>query len=220
MPITLDPATALLLIDLQRGITALPTAHPADDIVLCAAALAIVFREHHLPVVATRVAFSADGGDVVRTRTAADTPMVTFGTEGTVMQPELQLDEHDLLITKRGWNAFYGTELDLQLRRRGITGIVLAGISTSVGVESAARAAAERDYQLTIVTDAVTDTDLGAHKNSLDVIFPKIAELATTDEVIAALDARSPQRVAKTRTANRSWSDLGQHKRGAFYEEL
>ena len=101
--------------------------------------------------------------------------------------------ESAILITKRGWNAFYGTELDLQLRRRGITGIVLAGISTSVGIESAARAAAERDYQLTIVTDAVTDTDLGAHNNSLNAIFPKIAELATTDEVVAALDARGPR---------------------------
>jgi nicotinamidase-related amidase len=123
--------------------------------------------------------------------------MVTFGPEGTVMRPELRLDQHDILITKRGWNAFYGTELDLQLRRRGITGIVLAGISTSVGIESAARAATERDYQLTIVTDAVTDTDLGAHTNSLNVIFPKIAELATTDEVIAALDARSARRAVR-----------------------
>jgi nicotinamidase-related amidase len=190
MPATLDQATALVLIDLQHGITALPTAHPADDIVLRSAALANAFRDHHLPVVATRVGFSADGGDVVRTRTAANTPMVTFGPEGIVMRPELRLNENAILITKRGWNAFYGTELDLQLRRRGITGIVLAGISTSVGIESAARAAAERDYQLTIVTDAVTDTDLGAHNNSLNVIFPKIAELATTDEIVAALDAR------------------------------
>ncbi len=193
MPATLDQATALVLIDLQHGITALPTAHPADDIVMRSAALADAFREHHLPVVATRVGFSADGGDVVRTRTAANTPMVTFGPEGTVMRPELRLNENAILITKRGWNAFYGTELDLQLRRRGITGIVLAGISTSVGIESAARAAAERDYQLTIVTDAVTDTDLGAHNNSLNVIFPKIGELATTDEVVAALDARGAQ---------------------------
>jgi nicotinamidase-related amidase len=193
MPATLDQATALVLIDLQYGITALPTAHPADDIVLRSAALADAFREHHLPVVATRVGFSADGGDVVRTRTAANAPMVTFGPEGTVMRPELRLNENAILITKRGWNAFYGTELDLQLRRRGISGIVLAGISTSVGIESAARAAAERDYQLTIVTDAVTDTDLGAHNNSINAIFPKIAELATTDEIVAALDARGPQ---------------------------
>jgi nicotinamidase-related amidase len=200
MPTTLDPATALILIDLQEGITGLPTAHSADDIVLGCAALAAAFREHHLPVVATRVGFSPDGGDVVRTRTAANAPMVTFGAEGTVMRPELRLGATDIVITKRGWNAFYGTELDLQLRRREITGIVLAGISTSVGVESAARAATERNFQLTIVTDAVTDTDLGAHNNSLNVIFPKIAELATTDEVIAALDARSQQRAAFSET--------------------
>jgi nicotinamidase-related amidase len=193
MPATLDQATALVLIDLQQGITALPTVHPADEIVRRSAALADAFRGHQLPVVATRVGFSADGGDVVRTRTAANAPMVTFGAEGTVLRPELRLNENAILITKRGWNAFYGTELDLQLRRRGITGIVLAGISSSVGVESAARAAAERDYQLTIVTDAVTDTDLGAHNNSLNAIFPKIAELATTGEVVAALDARGAQ---------------------------
>jgi nicotinamidase-related amidase len=66
MPATPAPATALVLIDLQYGITALPTAHPADDIVLRSAALANACREHHLPVVATRVGFSADGGDVVR----------------------------------------------------------------------------------------------------------------------------------------------------------
>jgi nicotinamidase-related amidase len=197
MPTTLDPATALILIDLQEGITALPTAHSADDIVLGCAALATAFREHHLPVVATRVGFSSDGGDVVRTRTAANTPMVTFGPEGTVMRPELRLGESDIVITKRGWNAFYGTELDLQLRRRGITGIVLAGISTSVGVESAARAATERNYQLTIVTDAVTDTNVGAHTNSLSFIFPKIAELATTDEVVSALDGRSTRRAVR-----------------------
>ncbi len=94
----------------------------------------------------------------------------------------------DIRVTKRGWNAFYGTELDLELRRRKITGIVLAGISTSIGVESAARAANERGYELTIVTDAVTDTSERAHRNSLEVIFPRIAELATTEEVLTTID--------------------------------
>jgi nicotinamidase-related amidase len=77
---------------------------------------------------------------------------------------------------------------DLELRRRKITGIVLAGISTSIGVESAARAANERGYDLTIVTDAVTDTSEGAHFYSLEVISPRIAELATTNEVLAAIE--------------------------------
>ena len=112
------------------------------------------------------------------------TPTPDYGEFRT----EIKLGNGDIPITKRGWNAFYGTELDLELRRRKITGIVLAGISTSMGVESAARAANERGYELAIVTDAVTDTARGAHLNSLEMIFPQIAELATTDEVLAALE--------------------------------
>lgn len=188
MSTTIDPATALVLIDLQRGITAMPTIHPADEIVARGARLATAFREHHLLVVASRVAFSPDGGDILKTRTAASGPAVTPGPDWADLRPELRIGDGDLQITKRGWNAFYGTELDLQLRRRRITGLVLAGISTSIGVESTARAANERGYQLTVVTDAVTDLVAGAHANSLEVIFPRIAELATTDEVIAALD--------------------------------
>ena len=188
MPPRLDPATALILIDLQHGITALPTVDPSDQIVARGARLADAFRAHKKLVVATRVAFSPDGGDVVKTRTAANrggpTPTPDYGE----FRSELKLGDGDIPITKRGWNAFYGTELDLELRRRKITGIVLAGISTSIGVESAARAANERGYELTIVTDAVTDTARGAHLNSLEVIFPRIAELATTDDVLSALE--------------------------------
>jgi nicotinamidase-related amidase len=193
MATRLDPATALILIDLQHGITALPTVDPSDQIVARGARLADAFRAHKKLVVATRVAFSPDGGDVLKTRTAANragpTPTPDYGE----FRSELKLGNGDIPITKRGWNAFYGTELDLELRRRKITGIVLAGISTSIGVESAARAANERGYELTIVADAVTDTSERAHLNSLEVIFPRIAELATTDEILAALDARGPQ---------------------------
>jgi nicotinamidase-related amidase len=188
MPTTLDPETALILIDLQHGITNLPTVAPSGQIVARGAYLADAFRAHKMLVVATRVAFSPDGGDVVKTRTTE------LGTDpGSVpdygaLHSELNLGNDDVLITKRGWNAFYGTDLDLELRRRKITGIVLAGISTSIGVESAARAANERGYELTIVTDAVTDTSERAHLNSIEVIFPRIAELATTEEVLTALE--------------------------------
>jgi nicotinamidase-related amidase len=189
MPTTLDPETVLILIDLQHGITALPTVHPSDQIVARSARLADAFRAHKKLVVATQVAFSADGGDVVATRTATgngdrSAPPPDWGE----FHAELNLGDCDIPITKRGWNAFYGTDLDLELRRRKITGIVLAGISTSIGVESAARAANERGYELTIVTDAVTDTSERAHLNSLEVIFPRIAELATTEEVLTAIE--------------------------------
>jgi nicotinamidase-related amidase len=187
MPATLDPATALVLIDLQHGITGMPTAHPSEEIVARCAQLAEAFRANAKLVAATRVAFARDGGDVIKTRTAESrtgaTPVPDYGQ----LRTELGLSDRDILITKHGWSAFYGTELDLELRRRKITGIVLGGISTSIGVESTARAANERGYELTIVTDAVTDPDEGAHLNSLRAVFPRIAELATTEEVLTAL---------------------------------
>src|SRR5580700_4894149 len=188
MPTTLDPETALILIDLQCGITALPTVDPSDQVVARGARLAEAFRAHKKLVVATRVAFSADGGDVITTRTAANGIKHHSPPDWGEFHGELKLGDGDIRVTKRGWNAFYGTDLDLELRRRKITGIVVAGISTSIGVESAARAANERGYELTIVTDAVTDTAGGAHLNSLEVIFPLIAQLATTDEVLAAIE--------------------------------
>ena len=188
MSTNLDSATALVLIDLQDGITALPTAHPSEEIVKRCAQLADAFRVNDKLVVATKVAFDRDGGDVIKTRTAESAtgsePVPDYGE----LRTEVGVSNRDIVVTKHGWNAFYGTELDLELRRRKITGIVLAGISTSIGVESAARAANERGYELTVVTDAVTDTSERAHLNSLEVIFPRIAELATTEEVLTAID--------------------------------
>jgi nicotinamidase-related amidase len=188
MTTTLDPATALVLIDLQHGITALPTAHPSEQIVARCAQLADAFRANDKLVVATRVAFARDGGDVIKTRTAESPTDSKQVPDYGDLRSEVGLSDRDIVVTKHGWSPFYGTELDLELRRRKITGIVLAGISTSIGVESTARAANERGYELTIVTDAVTDTSERAHLNSLEVIFPRIAELATTAEVLTAID--------------------------------
>ena len=152
----------------------------------------LAFGANDKLIAATRVAFARDGGDVITTRTAESPPDATPVPDYGQLRTEIGLSDRDILVIKHGWNAFYGTQLDLELRRRKITGIVLAGISTSIGVESTARAANERGYELTIVTDAITDTDEGAHRNSLTAIFPQIAELATTEEVLTALD-RSDQ---------------------------
>ncbi len=96
----------------------------------------------------------------------------------------------DILVTKRNWGAFHGTDLDLHLRRRGVTQIVLGGIATSIGVESTARAAHEHGYHVTLVTDAMSDLDQDAHRNSVERIFPRLGESGTTAEVIGLL-ARS-----------------------------
>jgi nicotinamidase-related amidase len=75
----------------------------------------------------------------------------------------------------------------VQLRRRGITQIVLTGVATSIGVESTARAAYEHGYHVTLATDAMTDLSASAHENSLNWIFPRLGEIGSTAEILALL---------------------------------
>ncbi len=195
MPCTaLDPNTALVVIDLQRGILALPIVHPAPDVLARSVRLVNAFRAQRRPVVLVRVAWSADGGDALSPRCDAPTPARTLPSDFATYADELHADPaRDMLITKRQWGAFYGTELDLQLRRRGVTGIVLCGISTSIGVESTARAAFELGYNLTFASDAMTDLSLDAHDRALRIIFPRMGETDTTDAILTHLALRQAQ---------------------------
>ncbi|MET9415734.1 isochorismatase family protein [Streptomyces klenkii] len=183
MPVTtLDKTTALVLIDLQKGIVALPTAHPSGEIVERGARLAAAFRDHGLPVVLVRVTGAAPG--------RSETPLRggELPADFAELMPELGRAESDIVVTKHTWGAFHATDLDLQLRRRGVTQVVLAGIATGAGVESTARAAHEHGYHVTVVTDAVTDTDPEVHRIAVEKIFPRLAETGTADEVIKLLD--------------------------------
>lgn len=188
---TLDPKTALVVIDLQNGVAALPgDPHPTPDVIGKTVELADAFRKHNLLVVLVRVSIAADGSDWVPGRTeqprrsAGGTPPP--GADQIVDQ--LAGHAEDIIVTKRNWGAFHGTDLDIHLRRRGITQIVLTGIATSIGVESTARAAFEHGYHVTLATDAMTDMSADAHHNSLTRIFPRLGESGTTAEILALLD--------------------------------
>ena len=188
MPVTeLDTRTALVTIDFQNMLRGLPLIHPLEDVVGNAARLGTAFRERGLPVVNVRVSFSPDFGDAVKPR--ADRPMdLSHMAPGWDQHlEELGAQPTDVLVTKHQFGAFYGTDLDVQLRRRGVTGIVLAGSATGIGVESTARAAFEYGYKITIASDAVTDVNPATHANALENIFPLFAEIDTTDAIIAML---------------------------------
>jgi nicotinamidase-related amidase len=179
MPITqLDPKTALVVIDLQKGIVAMPTAQPVSEIVALAAALAQAFRAKGLPVVLVNVAGVAPG------RTEAGLRKFAFPPDWTELAPELDQQPGDILVTKHRWGAFIGTGLDETLRGLGVTQIVLAGVATSVGVESTARSAYDAGYNLALVTDAMTDRDADAHRYSIEKVFPRLGETDTTDNVL------------------------------------
>jgi nicotinamidase-related amidase len=182
MPITkLDAAAALVVIDLQKGIVAIPTAHPVAEIISRSAQLAREFRKRGLPVVLVNVDGRPD------TRTDAGRPNFSFPPDWTELVPELEQRPGDILVTKQSWGAFIGTPLHDELRHKGVTQIVLTGLATSIGVESTARSAYDYGYNVALVVDAMTDRDADAHRYSIEKIFPRLGETGTTEDVLNLL---------------------------------
>ena len=179
---TLDPQTALIVIDLQQGVVGLPTAHPAEISVTNSAILAESFRSHGLPVVLVNVT----GAPAGRTeRSAAGGAARPEGWE--ILVPELNQQPTDHLVTKRTRGAFTGTDLEQYLRDNGVTQVVVTGIATGSGVESTARHAHELGFNVTLATDAMTDMSAEVHENSVQRIFPGIGETGTTGEILDLL---------------------------------
>jgi nicotinamidase-related amidase len=185
----LDPqSTSLVLIDLQHGIVGMPLApHTGAEVVERAARLAERFRQIGAPVVLVRVAFSPDNADMHRPPADGMPPAFERPADWSDIVPRMGPGDGDILVTKRQWGAFYGTDLDLQLRRRGIRTVVLGGIATNFGVESTARAAFEHAYALVLVEDAMSSTSAEAHAFAVGTIFPRLGRVRRTDEVLAAL---------------------------------
>ncbi len=181
---TLDRKTALIVIDLQKGIVALPTAHPAGDVVKHARTLADSFRRHELPVVLVNVAGGAPGR-AEQTRSTQGLP-----AGWTDLVPELNQHPEDHTVTKQTWGAFTSTGLNEHLKKLGVTQVVIAGVATSIGVESTARQAHELGYHVTLAIDAMTDMHADAHVNSTTRIFPRLGETGTTQEIVALLEKR------------------------------
>lgn len=181
--------TALVVIDLQKGITARSTApHAAPDVIARAARLAEGFRSANGFVVLVHVGPSADGKDALHP--VIDNPLSGSGNrpaDWDQFVPEIGPHPGDHIVRKRQWGAFYGTDLDLQLRRRGTDTIVLCGIATNYGVESTARDAYERGYQQIFVEDATSDMSAEAHQFALKFVLSRIGRIRSTSEVLEAL---------------------------------
>jgi nicotinamidase-related amidase len=183
MPLTkLDTTTALIVIDLQKGIAGLPTVHPIGEVLKHAGALAEAFRSHGLPVVLVNVDGAAPG------RTEQAPRIRDFPAGWTDLAPELNWQPEDHTVTKRTWGAFTNTGLGEHLKKLDVTQVVIAGVSTSAGVESTARQAHELGFNVTLAVDAMTDTNSDAHIDSVTRIFPRLGETGTTRDVIDLLE--------------------------------
>jgi nicotinamidase-related amidase len=181
--------TAIVVIDLQKGITSLPVGpHPANKVVENTAKLLASLRENNVPVFLVHVTPSPDFKDALHPIAETSFSRSSFNPEWSEYMPELNIQPSDFLITKHQWGAFYGTELDLQLRRRGIDTIILCGIATNFGVESTARFAYEFGYNQIFVEDAMSAMSKEAHEASLKFVFPRLGLIRNTEELLTAIN--------------------------------
>jgi nicotinamidase-related amidase len=179
--------TALVLIDLQKGIVGRELKpHTASEVLSQSAKLAEAVRKTGGVAIYVHVLVT----DVVRLpadkmmqRPDAPPP----APDASELVPEAGFREGDVLITKRQWGAFYGTNLEQQLRQRGIRTIILGGIATNMGVESTARAAHDHGYALVFAEDAMSSATEEMHRFSVETIFPIMGRVRSVKEIVEAL---------------------------------
>ena len=181
---TLDPRTALIVVDLQAGTVRNPTVHPIDGVVANATGLLAAFRAHGLPVVIANVDGTAAG------RSEYGGKATVWPAEMSTLIAEVVPGPDDIVVTRRAWSVFAGTDLAAQLEAAGVTQVVLVGLATSFGIESSARDAYDAGFNVVVAVDAITDMRAEAHENSVLRIFPILGETATAAEIAAQLDAR------------------------------
>ena len=183
----IDPAkTELVLIDLQNVILSRESApYPSAQVVENSKQLADAFREKGATVVYVRV----DINEFLQL--PVDEPFRIgdgpFPASLSEIAPSAGFQPGDVLITKRHWGAFGGTDLEEQLRSRGVDTVVLTGISTNAGVESTLRQGTGLGYAFVTVEDACSSHDAEQHRFAITNIFPRLSHVRSTREVLAEL---------------------------------
>jgi nicotinamidase-related amidase len=198
MSLELDPGrTALVAIDIMKRVFSWKShPHPVQEVVTRTARLANVFRRVGSFVVFVRVDFSSDDKDALNPLTDPPSPLLLPHAtspepeDWSAILPELGSHPLDHLITKHQWGAFFGTDLDLQLRRRKIDTIVLCGIATNIGVETTAREAYQHGYNQIFATDAMNAYSEEEHQHTCTYILPRMGCVRSTDEIVSALSSK------------------------------
>jgi nicotinamidase-related amidase len=189
MPITtLDPRSALIVIDLQTGITSYPVIHPIDGILRNSRTLADAFAARSLPVVLVTVTGTPGG----RSDQNPAGGSRTLPADSAVLHSTLGERSADLFVVKKTQGAFTNTDLNALLQSAGVTQVVVTGVATGSGVEATVRQAYELGYHVTVPLDAVTDTDTGAHEHSVTRTLPRFAETGGTADVLGLLAPLEP----------------------------
>ena len=201
--------TALLVIDVQHEYfdpSGPAFVEHAVDIVPAVNRLIDAFRGRGLPVIFLKHMNRADGRDAGRMgdfSSPGDEDSFVEGTERVELIPELHVEPDDVVIVKRRYSGFLGTELEPVLRTAGAKAVVITGLMTSFCCETTARDAHGRDYEVLFVADANEGPDLvdpagapvshdGVLRATLTALGAGFAEIVTTDELLDRLAASPP----------------------------
>lgn len=184
MPITaLEPTTALIAVDVQKGTLGMSGDIEAERVVSGTVRLAEAFHAATLPVVWVRAV------GLPRLRTDLPLPPEKVPGDFAQLHPSLPVQEGDLVADKFGTSALVVPEVRAFLQVRGVQGVVLTGLATGMGVESTARAAFDAGYHVTVASDAVTDPNAERGRFSLNLTLPGFAEIGTVEDILSLLSA-------------------------------
>ena len=174
--------TALLAMDIQNGIVgriAAPDYLPRLTRAVDAA------RGAGIPVLHVVVGFRSGHPEVSdgnKMFGALPEGAFTPDDPGAAIHPDIAARPDETVITKKRVSAFAGSDLEMVLRSRGITHLVLTGVATSGVVLSTLRQAADLDYRLTVLADGCADADEEVHRVLTEKVFPRQAEVTTVEE--------------------------------------
>ncbi|WP_322081264.1 cysteine hydrolase [Burkholderia sp. BCC1972] len=177
----IDPNSALIAVDLQKGILAMAAPADVERIIANTTELANTFHELGLPVVWVRALGLPNG------RVESSPPVGEPRPDFAELHDDLPFKEGDLDIAKRATNAFLSQDLHALLQARGITNVIVIGIALGIGVESTVRAGFDSGYSMTVASDATTDPMPGRAEAVLKFTLPMFSESGTTAEILKAL---------------------------------
>jgi biuret amidohydrolase len=199
----IDPSTtAMIVVDMENDFVAegAPMAPPAGRAMLPQLQRALACcRDHGIPVIYTTHAHRAGGCDLGLLAHAPHVGLgdaLVDGSPGVAIFPEVAPRGDEIVITKRRFSAFYGTDLEIILRGLGVTTVVIAGVTTENCCHATARDAFFRDFQVVFLADATANSDypdLGygglsaaeVHRATLVILARDTADVVTTETFVA-----------------------------------
>ena len=186
--------TAVLIMDYQNDIIGMQPRERQTLLLNNANRILSESRKNGVPVIYVIVRFREGYPEVCQRNkmftSVRGSSRLIQGTPGAEIHTGVSPHPDEIVVTKRRVGAFSTTELDAVLRAKNIISLILFGISTSGVVLSTVRWAADMDYALCVISDACADQDEEVHRVLVEKVFPRQANVITTQDFIDGVNCR------------------------------